>query len=182
MANPERVAEKSRMVDEKADAIGSSAFFALVAGGGVDATSENGFRRGLREAGGDFSIMKNTLMRRVIDRLEVDEDAKSALTAAADGPTAHVVVEGNPFPVLKTLSDFTKEKQGAFEIKAGLLDGSLVAGERLSRLAKIQDVSQLHNEIVGVLQAPLAQMAGVLETVAGDLVWTLKEIQRKQAQ
>lgn len=176
MANPAIVEQKAAAVKEKVGELSSQTFFALVEAGKVGATAESAFRRDIRNAGASFSVQKNTLMKRVLAELEMDEEAREALTAALTGLTAHVSAQDDPFALLGVLRAFGKANNGAFPVKVGLLDGRLVAGESLKRLAKIEDISQIHSMVVGYAQAPVAGLAGILESVLGEFVWTLEQI------
>ncbi|MCH7494131.1 50S ribosomal protein L10 [bacterium] len=176
MASPAIVERKAASVEAKVEELAGQAFFALIESGRVGATAESAFRRDVKAAGGRFSVQKNSLMSRVLDRLEMDAEARETMGEALSGLTAHVTAKTDPFPVLKVIRAFGKANNGVYAVKAGLLDGQLVAGERLARLAKIESISQIYGMVVGYAQAPVAGLAGVLEGVLGEFVWTLEQI------
>ena len=176
MAHPAIVERKEAAVDAKVAELSLQTFFAFIEAGRVSATAESAFRRNVRSAGGNFSVQKNSIMTRVLDKMEMDDEARKTLREALTGLVAHVTAKEDPFGVLKVIKAFGKANNGVFAVKAGLLDGQLVAGEGLDRLAKIESISQIYGMVVGYAQAPVAGLAGVLESVLGEFVWTLEQI------
>src|SRR5699024_10289795 len=107
---PEKVAdvEEVKTKLEAADA----AVLTEYRGWSVSATAE--LRRRLREAGGEYKVYKNTLVRFATRELGLELD--DLLT----GPTAIAFVDGDPVAVAKALKEFGKTNP-ALVVKGGLL-------------------------------------------------------------
>src|ERR1700730_8361201 len=63
-----------------------------------------GLRRSLREAGGEYKIYKNTLVRLAVRDLGLAEGIEAFL----EGPTAITFVDGDAVNVAKALRDFAR--------------------------------------------------------------------------
>ena len=116
---PEKVAvvDEVRAKLEAADAAVLTEYRGL----NVSATAE--LRSALRDAGGEYKIYKNTLVRFAARDLGLEID--DLLT----GPTAIAFVDGDPVNVAKALRDFAKTNP-ALVIKGGLLGDQLVSRGR----------------------------------------------------
>src|SRR5882757_10943822 len=112
MENPR--AEKVAVVDEVREKLSAADAAVLTEYRGLNVTAISALRRSLREAGGEYKIYKNTLVRFATRDLglEIDE----LLT----GPTAITFVEGDAAAVAKTLRDYAKTNP-ALVVKGGLL-------------------------------------------------------------
>ena len=104
---------------------------------GLDVRSIAELRRALRDAGGEYKIYKNTLVRLAAQDVGLDID--DLLT----GPTAIAFVgekadgtAGDVAAVAKALKDFAKTND-ALVIKGGLLDDQLLSAEDLKALAEL---------------------------------------------
>jgi large subunit ribosomal protein L10 len=76
--------------------------------------------------------------------------------------------------VAKTLHTFAKTNT-ALVIKAGYVEGQMLAPEGLKALADLPSRDALRAAIVGALQGPLAQLVGLLTAPQRDLVYVLEQ-------
>ncbi|MBC8514988.1 50S ribosomal protein L10 [bacterium] len=177
MVNPVIVRRKEAAVHSGTEDFKSATFVALVRGGGLDAPSENVFRRDLKAAGSEMRVIRNTLMRRVLDGLDLSEEDRSKLDEILKGPIAYVIAFDNPFPSVKVLVAVARERRGAFAFLGGLLDGALLEKGGFKDLATLSDISDLYSRVVWAIGSPVSGLVGVLESTLSSLVWTLEEIQ-----
>src|SRR5688572_2400595 len=78
-------------------------------------------RRSLRDAGGEYKIYKNTLVRLAAADLGLLADLESML----EGPTAIAFVSGDAVTVAKALRDFSRTNPNLV-VKGGLLGTSVL--------------------------------------------------------
>jgi large subunit ribosomal protein L10 len=76
------------------------------------------------------------------------------------GPTALAFARNDPVATAKALKDFSKSHE-VFVLKAGVLSGSILSPEEVSRLADIEPREVLLAKIAGAARAPLVQAAGL---------------------
>lgn len=127
---------------------------------GLNVAEVTELRKTLREAGIEFKVLKNTLVRRAtanVNLTEVDEH----LT----GPTAIAFSYDDVVAPAKILSDFAK-KHDALEIKAGILEGKIVSVDEVKALAALPSREGLLSMLLSVLQAPMRNMALAVKAVA----------------
>lgn len=143
---------------------------------GLDVRSIAELRRALRDAGGEYKIYKNTLVRLAAQDVGLDID--DLLT----GPTAIAFVgekadgtAGDVAAVAKALKDFAKTND-ALVIKGGLLDDQLLSAEDLKALAELPSRDVLLAQLAGAFQAPMAKFAGLLAAVPRDFAYGLQAL------
>lgn len=122
-------------------------------------------RRSLSEAGSDYKIFKNTLVRRAV----VETDHRS-LEPLLVGPTAIAFVRDDVSAVAKALRDFSRTYP-SLVIKGGLLDGALLSERDLAALADLPSREVLLSQFAGALAAPLRQLASLLEAMPRNLAY-----------
>jgi large subunit ribosomal protein L10 len=123
-------------------------------------------RAKLRGSGARLTVVKNTLTRRA-----AEEAGTEALLALLDGPTAiaFVEAEGDPVAVAKALADAAKDTK-VLALRGGLLSGQTLSGADVEELAKLPAPDVVKAQLVGVIVAPLTQLAALLAAPLRDLV------------
>jgi large subunit ribosomal protein L10 len=171
MENPRP--EKIAVVDEVRERLSGSQAALLTEYRGIGVADISTLRRSLREAGGEYKIYKNTLVRFAARDLGLDLD--ELLT----GPTAIAFVPtdstGDPVLVAKVLRDFGKGNQ-ALVVKGGVLGDKRLSAADAQALADVAPREQLLAQFAGALQAPMAQMAGLLQAPMREFASLLKAL------
>lgn len=111
-------------------------------------------RRGLRESGADYKVVKMTLAKRATDELGIE-----GIDEFLIGPTALTFTE-DAVATAKVLRDVNKENE-RLVIKAGILAGVVIPPEQVSKLADIEPREVLLSKIAGAVKAPLSKLAGL---------------------
>ena len=123
---------------------------------GLTVSQQQTLRNALRKAGASYTVFKMSLTRRALDELGHNE-----LDEYLVGPTAIAFASEDPVPVAKALEDFGADHE-ALVIKAGWLNGEVIAPEVVAKLAGLGSRGVLLAMIVGAIKAPLTKMAGML--------------------
>ena len=79
----------------------------------------------------------------------------------------------DPVAVAKFIREFT-EKNDELQVKAGTLEGRYLEAEDVKQLAKLPGREVLLAQLLGVLQAPARNLAGVLHAKLATVVYVLK--------
>ena len=181
MASIKILNKKKDKVSKKASSVKESIFFGIFSNSPISVQDETLFRREIRESGGSFSVIKNTLMWRVIDELDLNDDEKKDLKENVQGPIVHVVVnEENPFPVIQRMVKRTGTDD-SFNFKGGLLEGGIIDSGSFASLAKINNIEDLYAQLVGCLDSPVSGLVWTLDGTLSSLVWTLDEIAKNKS-
>ena len=141
---------------------------------GITVAEDVRLRRQLREAGIEYHVAKNTLIK-----LACHANDQQALDPYLEGPTA-VAFAQDPVAVAKFLTTFIKEAKKT-EIKAGLLSNRFISAADVEALAKLPAREVLLAQVLGVLQAPLAGFAGVTSGLLRQLVTVTDRIREQKA-
>ncbi len=123
---------------------------------GLNVEQMNALRRRFREEKISYHVVKNTLMK-----LAAKGTALEKLNDYFDGPTAIAISHGDPVPLAKILSEFVKN-QPKLEIKVGLIQGKVSSPDEIKALATMPSKEVLFAQILGGIQAPAQEVAGVI--------------------
>ena len=136
---------------------------------GLNVAKLSSLRKSLKTHGGQFTVFKNTLAK-------VGSNSTPAGTLVSDmkGQVGYIFSEKNPLGVIKTLVDYSKDNP-LFKIKSGVFDGQNVTYHELVELSKVPDRSVLYGQLLGLLQAPLANFVGGLQQILRKSLYALEE-------
>src|SRR5438874_3398408 len=161
--------EKVAVVDEVREKLSASDAAVLTEYRGLNVAAISALRRSLREAGGEYKIYKNTLVRFAARDLglEIDE----LLT----GPTAIAFIDGDAAAVAKALRDYARTNP-ALVVKGGLLGAKLLSADDVRALAELPSREALLSQLAGAMAAPMQQFAGLLQALPRNFAYGLKAL------
>ena len=168
MENPRP--EKVAVVDEVRERLSSASAAILTEYRGLKVSDLARLRRSLREAGGEYRIYKNTLVRLAVRDLGLDE-----LESLLLGPTAIAFVETDASAVAKALREFARTNP-ALVVKGGLLATKVLSARDTSALADLPSREVMLSMVAAALAAPLRQLAGLLQALPRNLAYGLKAL------
>jgi large subunit ribosomal protein L10 len=170
--------DKESFVAEFTERVRQSPVFYLTDFSGLNVKAMTKLRRELRQAGAEYLVVKNRLVVRVLEELDLAHDE---ILEQLKGPTGVVVIDEGPVMPAKALSDFAKANGDRPVFKVGLLDEKVVAADQFDRLAKLPPREQLLAELAGALEAPMAALASVLEAKIQETSGLLDALREKKA-
>jgi large subunit ribosomal protein L10 len=129
------------------------------------------FRRQVKEASGNYQVVKNTLARRAIAETPFEELGQFLV-----GPTGIVFCQGEPMDPAKVVTNFTKETDGALQVKGGVVDGTVFDAKGIERVSKLPSRQEMLTQLVSSLQSPISGLVGTLQGVTREFVYTLQAI------
>src|SRR5438270_5966502 len=172
MENPRPA--KVAVVNEVRERLSSADAAILTEYRGLNVSEIARLRRSLREAGGEYTIYKNSLVR-----LAVRELGLSDLEELLLGPTAIAFVDGDAAAVAKSLRDFARTNP-ALVVKGGVLGANVLSARDAAALADLPSREQLLAQLAGAVAAPLQQFAGLLAAVPRNLAYGLRALAEQQ--
>ncbi len=149
---------KEELVQEYAGYLAQSRGLILTDYRGLRVFEMERFRRSLRDADAVVSVVKNRLLQRVL--------AEKGLTLPGDwleGTTAVAFCRGEVPPVAKAILAFAKDSP-TLTIKGGIVESSAISGEQVKALAELPSREVLLAQVLGTINAPATQVAGVVAT------------------
>jgi large subunit ribosomal protein L10 len=166
--------EKVAVVTEVRERLSSSDGAILTEYRGIDVAEMARLRRALSEAGGQYKIYKNTLVRFAVRELGLTELEDMLL-----GPTAIAFVDGDAARVAKSLRDFARANPNLV-IKGGLLGTTVLSAKDATALAELPSREQLLAQLAGAIAAPLQNMAGLLKALPQNFAYALRALAEQQ--
>lgn len=174
MENPRP--EKVAVVDEVRERLGAASAALLTEYRGLDVTAISQLRRALREAGGDYKIYKNTLVRLAVRELDLElEDLLTGPTAIAFITERPDGTPGDAVDVAKALRDFARGNP-ALVVKGGVLGAKPLSADEAKALAEVESREVLLARLAGAMAAPMVQLAGLLEALPRNFAYGLKAL------
>ena len=159
-------ADKQSFVEQFRDQVKANPVFYLTDFTGLDVQSMTRLRQRLRASGAEYMVVKNRLVLRALQELDVEFPD---LTEHLRGATGVVMGAEGPVEPAKALSDFAKEHDSKPVFKIGVVDQQLVEAAQFEQLAKLPPRDHLLAELAGAMQAPMASLVGVLEAKLQEL-------------
>ncbi len=152
--------QKKQVVDEITEKLRNSLTTIVVDYRGLDVSEVTELRKQLREAGVDFKVYKNTMIRRATAETELTE-----LDEHLVGPTAVAFSPEDVIAPAKVLYNFAKDHKD-LEIKTGVIEGKVATVDQINALAELPSREGLLSMLLSVLQAPVRNFALAVKAVA----------------
>lgn len=167
------VEEKAQLVAEIREKFNKSTGVVLADYRGLTVAQVTRLRAELRQAGVEYRVLKNTLVRRAANEVGVQ-----GLDPYLEGPTA-LAFSADPVAPAKVLSEFAKTNKN-FQIKAGVVEGKVVGPDGVKALADLPPREVLLAQVLRGMQAPLAGMANVLQGPIRKFAYALEALRKAQ--
>jgi len=168
--------DKVAVVNEVRDRLEASDGALLTEYRGLTVAELAELRSALAQAGGDYKVYKNTLVR-----LAVADGPQAELHNLLTGPTAIAFVQGDVSAVAKALRDFARANPNLV-VKGGVVGSGLLSASDINVLADLPSRDTLLAQFAGALAAPLQQLAGLVQALPRNLAYGISAlIDQRQA-
>jgi large subunit ribosomal protein L10 len=127
---------------------------------GTTVAQADAMRKKLREANVDYTVYKNTLIKRAIEGTEF-----APLADVLDGPSAIAISKEDataPARVLKEVIDEFKK----MEFKAGVVEGTFFDQNGIREIANIPNRDVLIAKFMGSIQSPVSKAVRTFQAIA----------------
>ncbi len=161
-------ANKQKTVESLSEKLGSLAAVFAIDYRGIKVSEATEFRRKIRETGGTYRVVKNTLTKRALEGTGLE-----SLEPHLEGMTGLAFTETDPVALAKAIHDFAKDVP-AIAFKGGILDDEAMDEGQFRALASLPSKEALQSQLLSVLQAPIRNLLSVLEAPSRDLILVLK--------
>ena len=155
--------EKKQIVAELTEKLKNAASGVIVDYKGINVEQDTNLRKSFREAGVEYSVIKNTLLR-----FAVKEAGLSELENVLEGTTALAISNDDEVAPAKVFKDFLKDNAG-LEIggfKAGFSDGKVLSVAEVEELANIPSREVLITKVACGLNSIIASLAFAIKAVS----------------
>lgn len=142
---------------------------------GLSVEEVTDLRNQFRAAGVEYHVIKNSMLKRAADLLEI-----KGLDEYLAGPTAVAFGYSDPVAPAKVLTEFVKKLKNKTEIKSGLLNGKVITVAGIQSLADLPSREQLLAQLAGTLNAPITGFARSLSGIISKLGYALNAVKEQK--
>ena len=169
--------QKQEQVKALTDDLQNAVAGVLVDYKGITVLEDTKLRKELREAGINYRVIKNSIMRRAVKNVGFD-DLEGVLVE-----TTALALSGSDYTAAaKILCKYADASKGKFTVKAGFVEGSVLDAKGVADLSKLPSREELVAMTLRGLNAPISGFANVLNANIRGLVIALNQIAEKGEQ
>ena len=169
------VEKKQAVVAELAEKLESAHAFYLTDFTGLNVKAMTSLRARMRAENIEYLVVKNTLAKRALEGLDVPD-----IAGFFTGPTGVVIGREDAVTAAKVLSDFAKENNDRPAVKVGVVERQQVSPADVGKLATLPSRDELLSELLGAMQAPMAQLVFVLNGITSEFVGLLEALRTER--
>ncbi len=153
--------QKKQLVSEIAEKIRNAKSLVLVEYRGLTVEKATELRNKCREAGVEYKVYKNTLMRFAFEELGYHD-----MTVNLEGPNAIALSYEDEVTAAKVTNDFAKTSNETLVLKAGIAEGKILNADEVKDLARVPSRDILLGQLAGVLQGNIRNLAYMLDQIS----------------
>ena len=127
---------------------------------GINVDEANNLRKHLRENNVDYSVYKNTLVKKAVEGTEYEEIAQ-----VLSGPSAFAFGYEDATAPARELKKFMKQIN-KMSFKAGLVEGKYMDAEGIDSVAMLPSREELIAKFMGSISSPIQKFAFLMKAVA----------------
>lgn len=166
--------EKATTIAELREKLGDARGAVLTDFRGLSVAELTELRTLLRKSAVEYKVVKNTLAKRAIKDMGLDN-----LAPYLEGPTGIAISAADPVAASKAVTAWAKGRE-KFSVKGGIVEGRVVGPREIAELADLPPREVLLGRMVGVLQAPLTGLVQVLSASLRGLANALDQVRQNK--
>ena len=159
MPNAKVLESKKAVVEALSGKIQEATSVVFVDYKGITVAQDAELRNQFREAGVEYSVVKNTLTRFAAKNAGYD------FTEVLNGTTAMASTTGDPIAPARIVCEFAKKNKLALSIKGGIVEGSVLSAAELNGFGELPSKTALVASVLGTFLAPISSLAFVLDQI-----------------
>lgn len=154
--------KKKAQVDALAARIKGSVAGVVVDFKGINVEDDTKLRKELREAGIEYTVVKNSILKRA-----ADEAGLSGMDPVLEGTTA-IATSAEDYVASARILQKYADAHDFFNIKSGYLDGQVIDLAKIVALAKLPSREVLLATVCNVFNAPIAAFARAVQAIVDE--------------
>lgn len=167
---------KQEVIGEIKDRFSRAGSVVLVDYRGINVADVTTLRKQFREAGVEYVVLKNTLVKRALQELNIE-----GMDDLLEGPSAFAFGYEDPVAPAKIIKEFVaKTKNEHVQVKGGLVAGQVIDVNGVKALADLPPKEVLIAKMMGSLNAPVTNFVGVLSATLRSLVYAVDAVRKQK--
>ncbi len=159
MPNAKVLESKKAAVEALSGKIKEASSVVFVDYKGITVAKDAELRKQFRDAGVEYTVVKNTLTRFAAKENGYDFDE------VLNGTTAMASTTGDPIAPARIVCEFAKKNKLAMHIKGGIVEGSVLSADQLNGFGELPSKDALVASVLGTFLAPISSLAFVLDQI-----------------
>ncbi|PWM69465.1 MAG: 50S ribosomal protein L10 [Eubacteriales Family XIII. Incertae Sedis bacterium] len=156
----EAQAQKQIIIDEIKEKLEKAQSAVVIDYIGITVAEADAMRKKLREANVDYTVYKNTLVKRAIEGTKYEE-----LAQVLDGPSAFALSYEDATAPARVIDEVMKDYK-KMSFKAGVVEGVYYDAEGIEAIAAIPGRDQLIAKFMGSVQSPVSKLVRTFQAIA----------------
>ena len=152
--------QKQIIIDEIKDKFERAESAVVIDYMGITVAEADEMRKKLREANVDYTVYKNTLLKRAIEGTEF-----AGLADVLEGPSAIAISKDDATAPARVLNEIIKDYK-KMEFKAGVVEGNLFDKDGIQTIADIPSRDVLIAKFMGSIQSPISKAVRTFQAIA----------------
>lgn len=165
--------QKEKVVATLVEDLGTAKSVILADFTGIDVADMTDLRVQMRNNDITFTVVKNTLLRRVFNQIEIGDEEN--VYSMMEGPTALAYADDEVVPI-KIIKKFAEDHEGLPRVKGGLVSGETYEVGKLMKLADIPSRDELLAKFMGSANSPLQGFVSVSSGIIRKFFYALGAI------
>lgn len=167
--------EKASVVEQIRSRATEATFVVVTDFQGMSVEELTRLRVSLREAGGEYYVVKNTLAR-----IALSDTAHASIADSFKENCAIALGFDDPVAIAKALTTFSKESK-LFKVRHGSLDGKPLTAKQVDELSRMPSREQLLGQVLGTMNAVPTNLVSLMANMIRPLLYALKDLETKKA-
>ena len=159
MPNAKVLESKKAVVESLTGKIQEATSVVFVDYKGITVAQDTELRKQFREAGVEYSVVKNTLTNFAAKNAGYD------FSKVLNGTTAMASTTGDPIAPARIICEFAKKNKNVLTIKGGIVEGSVLTADQLNGFGELPSKNALVAQVLGTFLAPISSLAFVLDQI-----------------
>jgi large subunit ribosomal protein L10 len=143
---------------------------------GLSVAQMTRLRRSIRDASGEYQVIKNTLVRRALK-----DTAYGSLDRLLEGPNGWVFAYDDPVLLSKALVKFADDND-KLSIKGGVFEGQFMEPAKVKILAQMPSKPELQAKLLALIQAPATQLVRLVQEPGARVVRLLETLRKGKSE
>jgi large subunit ribosomal protein L10 len=152
--------QKQAIIDEIKGKLENAQSAVVIDYMGITVAQADAMRKKLREGNVDYTVYKNTLVKRAIEGTEF-----AGLAEVLDGPSAVAISNEDATAPARILNEIIKDYK-KMEFKAGVVEGTYFDKSGIETIANIPSRDVLIAKFMGSIQSPVSKAVRTFQAIA----------------
>jgi len=142
---------------------------------GMNVAQISSLRNELKEEKVEFKVVKNTLLEKASEELNVEDLTKDLI-----GCTAMAFCSDDGVAPARLLKEYFRKNKVNLKVKSGLINGRVFSPEKIMEIASLPSKDVLIAQTINGIKSPLYSLVFILQGPLRGLVYTLEAIKKQK--